>query len=134
MEASLRLVRVFVENGGKRAVIAGSCAEYESMPLCAEKENSFKATTFYGQCKRSLYQTLENFAKQMDFELAWGYIFYLYGPLSDQIDFLPSVIRGILQKKEIPLTEGLQIRDFPPCARSCGRVCRVTTQFCTRIF
>lgn len=112
MEASLRLVRIFVEKGGKRVVIAGSCAEYESMPLCSEEDNSFRATTFYGQCKRNLYLTLENFAKQMNFELVWGYIFYLYGPYERPNRFLPSVIRGILEKKEIPLTEGLQIRDF----------------------
>jgi UDP-glucuronate decarboxylase len=112
MEASIRLVRIFVENGGKRVVVAGSCSEYESTPLCSEEENSFRATTFYGQCKRNLYITLENFARQMNFELAWGYIFYLYGPYERSNRFLPTVIRGILQKKEIPLTEGLQIRDF----------------------
>ncbi len=112
MEASLRLIRLFVENGGKRIVVAGSCAEYESTPLCKEDDNSFKSTTFYGQCKRSLYLILENFARQANFELAWGYIFYLYGPHERQDRFLPSIIRGIFQKKEIPLTEGLQIRDF----------------------
>lgn len=112
MEASLRLARLFVENGGKRMVVAGSCAEYESTPLCTESDNSFNATTFYGQCKRGLYLALANFAKQANFELAWGYLFYLYGPHERPNRFLPSVIRGILQKKEIPLTEGLQIRDF----------------------
>jgi nucleoside-diphosphate-sugar epimerase len=112
IEASLRLVRLFVEHGGKRVVVAGSCAEYESRPLCSERNNSFKATTFYGQCKRELYLVLESLVTQMHFELAWGYIFYLYGPYERSDRFLPSVIRGILQKKEIPLTEGLQIRDF----------------------
>ncbi len=112
VEASLRLVRLFVENGGKRVVIAGSCAEYESGPLCSEDTGSFKASTFYGQCKRTLYSTLENFAKQGRFELAWGYLFYLYGPFERSNRFLPSVIQGILQKKNVPLTEGVQIRDF----------------------
>jgi nucleoside-diphosphate-sugar epimerase len=112
MEASLRLVRLFIENGGKRVVVAGTCAEYESEPLCEENNNSFKASTFYGQCKRNLYLTLENFAKQMQFEFAWGYLFYLYGPYERPNRFLPSVIQGILQQKDIELTEGTQIRDF----------------------
>jgi nucleoside-diphosphate-sugar epimerase len=112
LEASLRLVRLCVERGTKRVVIAGTCAEYESTPLCTENDNLFNPNTFYGQCKRELYRILEGFSKQIDYELAWGYLFYLYGPHECPNRFLPTVIKGILQKREIPLTEGLQIRDF----------------------
>ncbi len=112
VEASIRLVRLFVQNGGKKVVISGSCAEYESAPLCIEDETPFRPSTFYAECKRNLYLILEKASRALGFELGWGYLFHLYGPHEKQNRFLPTVIRGILQKKEVLLTEGVQIRDF----------------------
>lgn len=108
VEASLRLVEAFVEAGGKRVVVAGSCAEYEPKALCSETDNGFQSSTLYGRSKRELCLQLE----KLKVELAWGYLFYLYGPYENPKRFLPSLIRGILEKKEVHLTEGTQIRDF----------------------
>lgn len=114
VEASFRLIESFVQQGGKRVVVAGSCAEYESQSLCCEMNNSFQGSTFYGQCKRLLCLQLEQYAAQTGLAWAWGYLFYLFGPYERPERLVPSIIRGILQKQPIDLTQGTQIRDFLP--------------------
>ena len=74
--ASLELTRRFAENGGKRAVFAGTCAEYDwSVGRCVEDETPLKPATLYGVAKNSLHEVARNFFKQQGLSYAWGRIF-----------------------------------------------------------
>ena len=75
VDASLHLVRQFHRWGGRRAVLAGTCAEYDwNHSLCHEK-TPLRPTTTYGQCKLRLWQQL----RQEKLSLAWARLFFLYG-------------------------------------------------------
>jgi nucleoside-diphosphate-sugar epimerase len=119
IDASLRLLRVFGEAGGRRAVIAGTCAEYAwgEEPL-REQDNAqgpataLEPATLYGACKHATYVAAEAVARQLGVSLAWGRIFFLYGPGEDPARLVHSVARSLLASEQVPTTDGLQLRDF----------------------
>jgi nucleoside-diphosphate-sugar epimerase len=113
VEASLHLASTFALHGGKRLVVAGTCAEYDwNQSHFSEKSSQFKPATLYGTCKRSLFQILESFCAKSALSFAWGYVFYPLGPKDRAQRFLPSLIRSLLQQKKFPCTHGNQLKDF----------------------
>ncbi|MCG3149458.1 MAG: GDP-L-fucose synthase [Verrucomicrobiae bacterium] len=79
----------------RRWVVAGTC--FEQFP-----------TSRYARCKDELRRGLE----QLDIELAWTRIFYLYGPREHPRRFVPSVINALLDGRPARLTAGDEVRDF----------------------
>ncbi len=114
VEATLRLLRAFAGAGGRRAVIAGTCAEYEWSQEEAYDERTapLAPTTMYGVAKHATYLVAERFAANTGVELAWGRIFMPYGPGEGGERLVPSVIRALLTGEEAPVSEGTQERDF----------------------
>lgn len=113
VKASLDLLINFADQGGKRVVFAGSCAEYDwSYGYCSEGVTPNKPQTLYGTCKNSLQEILSQFSKQTGISSAWGRIFFLYGPYEAKNRLIPSVITSLLQGLPARCTHGNQIRDF----------------------
>ncbi len=113
VESGRILVKAFCRNGGKRAVFAGTCAEYETgHGQCIESRTPLKPATLYGACKNELHQFAAAFAEQNDLSMAWGRVFHLYGPHEHPGRFVPAVIRSLLRGEEARCTAGTQIRDF----------------------
>lgn len=113
LEAGKVLLKAFHDNGGQRAVFAGTCAEYEAgHGLCVENQTPLKPATLYGVCKNELRQFAVNFAQQKGLSIAWGRVFHLYGPYEYPQRFVPSVIISLLRGEEARCTGGTQERDF----------------------
>jgi nucleoside-diphosphate-sugar epimerase len=113
LEASKRLVRAFADAGGLRMIVAGTCAEYEwSSSVCVEGETPLRPATLYGRCKDVLRQQAEEVAHGSGIEVAWGRIFFLYGPHEHPRRLVPSVTRSLLRGEVAACTEGEQVRDF----------------------
>jgi nucleoside-diphosphate-sugar epimerase len=111
--ASLRLVRAFASAGGRRAVFAGTCAEYDwAFPTCDERQTPLNPRTPYGVAKASLWRLLEASAGRLGLSAAWGRIFFAYGPNERPNRLVSGVIDGIMAGREVPCTEGTQVRDF----------------------
>ena len=112
-EASLLLLRSFVECGGKRAVLAGTCAEYDwNFGFCSEETTPIGPATFYGRCKSSLGRIAMDYAEQNGLSLAWARLFFIYGPFEPAGRLVPSVVQGLLRRQPVPCTSGEQIRDY----------------------
>lgn len=113
VQASLDLLMNFINQGGKRAVLAGSCAEYDwSYGYCSEKVTPTRPSTLYGTCKQSLQEILGHLSRQTGLSSAWGRIFYVYGPHEHPSRLVPTVIRSLLKGKNARCRHGNQIRDF----------------------
>lgn len=111
--ATLHLLRVFRESGGVRAVLAGSCAEYQwGAPTLSEAGTALEPATLYGTGKHATRLVAESYARASGLELAWGRIFFLYGPGEHPDRLLPSVARALLDGREAAVTDGRQVRDF----------------------
>lgn len=108
--ASKHLLTTFAESGGKRAVIAGTCAEYDwtAAGLCHEFRTPIRPATTYGQSKNELRVWVEatyGFA-------AWARLFFLYGPREAPVRLVPFVARALLAGEVAECTAGTQRRDF----------------------
>ncbi|MDQ3623808.1 MAG: NAD(P)-dependent oxidoreductase [Verrucomicrobiota bacterium] len=113
LDQSVALFRAFVEHGGERAVAAGTCAEYDwNYECCSELSTPLAPSTLYGQCKRALHEQLESLAKDAGTSVAWGRIFFLYGPHEHPQRLVASVILALLRGEPARCTHGRQVRDF----------------------
>ncbi len=119
--ASVRLLRAFAEAGGRRAVIAGTCAEYDwadAEESCRERSDGarpqtpLRPATLYGACKHATHLIAETYAREADLSLAWGRVFLLYGPGEDERRLVPDVARKLLAGAQAPTSDGAQERDF----------------------
>lgn len=113
VEASLRLLRCFAQAGGRRAVMAGTCAEYEwSRDSYDEATAPLAPATLYGVAKDATRRVSERFAANAGIELAWGRVFTPYGPGEARGRLLPGVIMALLAGEPALAPAGTQVRDL----------------------
>ncbi len=110
--ATLELLQRFACAGGRRAVLAGSCAEYAWTRERYAESDALAPATLYGAAKHGLHTIAAALAEQSDVELAWGRSFFLYGPHEAPARFVPSLIAALLRGEPAPMTDGTQVRDF----------------------
>jgi nucleoside-diphosphate-sugar epimerase len=117
--ASLNLVRAFHSSGGIRAVLAGSCAEYDwaRVDVCREDSSALvtsaaRVATPYATCKLALQNMLASYGSHEGLPIAWGRIFSLFGPHEHPDRLVPSVVQHLLRAEEAPCSHGRQIRNF----------------------
>lgn len=109
--ASLALFRAFASTGGQRAVVAGTCAEYDwSFDQLDEAATPCTPRTLYGITKDSLRRLVE--ASPQGVTVAWGRVFFLYGPHEAAGRLVPDVITSLLAGREALCGEGVAERDF----------------------
>ena len=109
LQVSLQLIKCFNSHGGKRAVFAGTCAEYDwNDGFCSEEKTLLNPSTLYGKCKASLYQELQ----KQELNFAWGRIFFLYGPNEHEKRLVPTVINSLLNNQIAKCSHATQQRDF----------------------
>ena len=115
VDASLRLLRAFGEAGGRRAVLAGTCAEYawwRTGP--AERSTPLDPATLYGACKHGLTSAAAAICPAGSVSRSHG------GACSSstarartRAGSSPSIVRAACSPaKQVPMTDGLQRRDF----------------------
>jgi nucleoside-diphosphate-sugar epimerase len=114
VEASKRLLLTFARCGGQRAVIAGSCAEYDwsTGGICREYDTPVHPRTVYGRCKLALARWAEFFARERDLRIAWARLFWMYGPREHPARLVSSVVRSLLTGAPAACSDGTQVRDF----------------------
>jgi nucleoside-diphosphate-sugar epimerase len=114
VERSLHLMRAFVGRGGQRAVVLGTCAEYDWSSVGGRlgEHAPLAPATLYGVAKDALHRVLEAYAAQEGFELAWGRPFHLYGPREAPGRLVPSVIRALLARETVAIGSDERVRDF----------------------
>ena len=113
LEASIALLRHFQAAGGQRAVMAGTCAEYDwDYGYCSEAVTPCRPATPYGVCKNALQETLRAYSAEENLSSAWGRIFFLYGPNENPARLVSSVTSSLLRGDIARCSHGNQMRDF----------------------
>ena len=120
LAASTHLLKAFQRGGGVRAVMAGSCAEYDwsRASVCDERTTPLASgptlshATPYAECKIAMSRTLEEFGRAHRLSTAWGRIFFQFGPGEDPRRLVSSVIVDLLCGREAACTLGTQVRSF----------------------
>jgi nucleoside-diphosphate-sugar epimerase len=119
LDAGRHLLQSFHRWGGVRAVMAGTCAEYDwrGTGVCVEGTSALAdegaaPVTPYAQCKLALQKSLEHFGDSNDLSTAWGRIFFQYGPDEHPDRLVASVISRLLTGQEALCSHGRQVRSF----------------------
>lgn len=119
VSASLDLLEIFHRAGGERAVMAGSCAEYDwsVAGVCHEFDTALATdgggrATPYATAKIALQKMLDSYGRQEGLDTAWGRIFFQYGPHEHPGRLVASVINALLEGREAECTPGQQVRGF----------------------
>lgn len=114
VEATLALVRAFAAAGGERAVCAGTCAEYDwtAGDGTFAEDAPTRPATLYGVAKNATRELLEAAAGKIGVGLAWGRVFFLYGPDEAPARLFASVARALIAGERAATTSGEQVRDF----------------------
>jgi len=119
LAASRHLLQCFSTSGGVRAVMAGSCAEYDwsRARVCNERisplaSSSGKPMPAYTECKLAMQQTLAEAGCTQGLSTAWGRIFFQFGPHEHRERLVASVIIRLLSGREALCTHGRQVRSY----------------------
>ncbi len=113
LKSSLTLFEEFALSGGKKVVVAGTCAEYDwNSERYIEGETPLAPQTVYGICKHSLQMILSSFASSNEISCSWGRIFSLYGPFENPDRLIASVVTSLINNKNIICNNGELIRDY----------------------
>ncbi len=111
-EASNALFTRFHELGGQRAVLVGSCAQYDwTHDTLSETDTPTVSASRYGRAKQLTEDRLMALAKE-GLSAACGRLFFVYGPYDTPKRLVPSVIAGLVRDEPVALTHGEQIRDY----------------------
>jgi nucleoside-diphosphate-sugar epimerase len=112
-QSGIDLVNGFIDSGGERIIVAGTCFEYDwSNGYCSEHTTPINPSTLYGTAKNSLHLAIETAASGKCVSNAWGRIFFLYGPYEYPERLISSVIISLLKNEPARCSRGNQIRDY----------------------
>jgi nucleoside-diphosphate-sugar epimerase len=112
--ANLAIARCFVRQGGRRAVFAGTSAEYDwsgQSPL-HENETPLKPQQLYGSCKLAAFWAIKSFFEQQGVPWAWARLFNPFGPYEDRRRLIPKVCLRLLAGQKVEFDAALSERDF----------------------
>ena len=110
--ASLHLVRRLAEVGCRRLFVAGTCAEYDRVAGAVAERDRTVSRSLHVASKLGLALTLAQLGPAIGMEIAWGRIFYLYGPFEDERRLVPTAMRKLWRSEPIELTSADHVRDF----------------------
>lgn len=113
LNASTELLERFVRHGGTRAVLAGTCAEYDwSDGHCVEDETPLRAKSLYARSKLAFRESAFALSASTDLTIAWARVFFSFGPHERAERLVPAVIRALLDGGRAKCSEGSLLRDF----------------------
>ncbi len=111
-DASLEMLKLFAEFGGKKAVFAGTCFEYEFKNTPLEEDGELNPTTVYAQCKADLHSKSNEFCLKNSVDFGWGRIFYVYGKNEHEKRLTPHLFKNLENNKEVTISYASFVRDY----------------------
>jgi dTDP-L-rhamnose 4-epimerase len=81
-------------------------------PARADEPTRTCPATLYGAAKHGLHVVAQRWAPQAGVTLAWGRIFYAYGPYEHPARLVSAVALALLRGEEVPCTHGMQVCDY----------------------
>ena len=109
---SYELVKSFYNFGGKKAVLAGTCFEYEFSDSNLSENTRLNPKTLYAQKKAELNDLCSEFCNKYGFEYAWGRIFYVYGHKEKEGRLTNYIVSKLLNNEKVSVRFGQLIRDY----------------------
>ena len=128
LSATVELVTAFAKRGMRRFCVVGTCFEYDwpEDGDCSESLTATSPHTLYDAAKSSCRRVLDQVAGQLGLSLAWGRLFYLYGPGEHPDRLVASVCRSVLAGESAHCSSGRAVRDFMDVRDAGAALARLT--------
>jgi nucleoside-diphosphate-sugar epimerase len=108
-DKSTQIIRQFMDLGGAKVVVTGSCAEYLWGDLPKLNESAEESpSSIYGEAKLQLLNSI----RQDGFPYLWTRTFFQFGGERDQTKLIPMLINSAISGASINLSSPNDIRDF----------------------
>lgn len=112
VEASMNMLKSFAKNGGKRAVFAGTCFEYEFKDSPLRETDVLNPKSLYAQCKVKLCKDAIHFCDDNNISFGWGRIFYVYGKNEKEGRLTQSIVSKLRNNEKVIVKFGQLNRDY----------------------
>ncbi|WP_414979304.1 NAD-dependent epimerase/dehydratase family protein [Congregibacter sp.] len=114
VDASLRLARQFLDAGGTKIIVTGTCAEYRwGNSSCDEDTGALQPQSPYGSAKAKLRNCLlDELQSYAGSSLAWARVFFPYGPGEATQRLFPQLLIPMLAGEDVRCSDGWQKRDY----------------------
>lgn len=109
LEASVRLLRLLLDQGCDRIVLVGTSYEPAAGGEVGRVEPP--QAGIYRAAKAALHEVAMRLAEE-GHPVACAHIFYLYGPGESERRLVPLLVRSLLQGETLAVTDGEQRRDY----------------------
>lgn len=112
LKQSLALLQTLIEVGCEKAVMVGTCAEYDTDAGYLKETSPTRPSTIYAASKLALANLGEHLAKAGGMDFVWARLFYLYGRAEDPRRLVPALIQSLLRDEPFSASTGDQVRDY----------------------
>ena len=112
VRAGLSLLKYFSQNGGKRAVFAGTCFEYALAEHPIRETDAVEPPNPYACCKNALHQMAEFFCRQNHISFGYGRIFYVYGRKEHPSRLTAGIMNALREGKPYEIKFSQLRRDY----------------------
>lgn len=112
MKAGINILKHFKENGGVKAIFAGTCLEYAPSDNPLLESSLLAPKTVYAQCKNTLRELGEVYCQKNKIDFGWGRIFYAYGHGENVKRLTPYIINSLNMNKDVVIHNGNLIKDY----------------------
>lgn len=118
-----------VENGLGKVVVTGTCLEYGMQSGALKEDLETKPDNPYGLAKDTLRKFLEQLQKEIDFELKWVRLFYIYGKAQNPNSILSQLDRALEDgETSFNMSGGEQLRDYLPVEKVAEYIVKIADQ------
>lgn len=112
VDASMNMLEQFKNNGGRKAVFAGTCFEYKFQDKPLKETDETEPQTLYAKSKIKLYKLATEYCNKNSIDFGWGRIFYVYGHEENEKRLTPYIINNLKNNKPVEIKCGQLIRDY----------------------
>lgn len=112
LEAGMNMLSAFKQNGGRRAVFAGTCFEYKFKDAPLKENDELNPLTIYAKCKVELFKQATEYCIQNGISFGWGRIFYVYGENENEKRLTSYLINNLKNNKTTEIKCGQLIKDY----------------------
>lgn len=102
-----------LRNGLNDLTVTGTCLEYGFQTGCLLETLETAPSNPYAMAKDELRKSLQVLTKELDFNLKWLRLFYMYGEGQSSTSIIPQLDKALKNKDKIfNMSGGEQVRDF----------------------
>lgn len=112
LTSSVDFLKSFAKYGGKRAVMAGTYAEYGYHNEILKEDMPAEPINIYSQCKDFVRQIAQAYCKNSGISFGWGRIFSAFGKETDPRRLTSDVVNHLNANQEVVIRSGSLVRDY----------------------